>query len=138
MTLHTCPGCVVSVGAGGQSGSGFTDSNCNSNNGYNGCSVRSTVGTSYGTPFNAAGGGVYAIQWNSTVIKIWYFVRSQIPVDIIQQIPNPDNWGESQANFGGCAFDQYFNNMQLVSIPNDQGGVSRVFVVRYTNRRTGL
>jgi hypothetical protein len=115
MTLHTSPGCTVSVGSGGQSGHSTGDPNCGDGGGYNGCPVVSNTGTSYGTPFDNTGGGVYATQWTSTQIKIWYFARNSIPSDIKNGAPNPSNWGTPQANFGGCSFDNFMKNMNIVS-----------------------
>ena len=115
MTLHTSPGCTVSVGPGGQSGTSVGDPNCGDGGGYNGCPVIDYVGTSYGTGYNAAGGGVYATEWTSSSIKIWYFQKGQVPADITNGNPNPSGWGQPAANFGGCNFDQYFQNMNIVS-----------------------
>jgi hypothetical protein len=114
MTLHTAPGCTVSVGPGGQTGTSVGDPNCGDGGGNNGCGVVDYVGTSYGTGFDAAGGGVYATEWTSSWIKVWYFPYSQLPADIKSGNPNPSGWGTPQANFGGCAFDNYFKNLQII------------------------
>ncbi|KAI0160412.1 glycoside hydrolase family 16 protein [Xylariaceae sp. FL1272] len=73
----------------------------------------------YGDAFNAAGGGVYALEWDSKFLKIWHFPRSTIPDDIKMAPmikPNPSSWGLPQAVFGGssCDPDTYFYNMSLV------------------------
>lgn len=72
--------------------------------------------TSYGSPFNAEGGGVYALEWDDDDLKIWHFPRSEIPSDITAGKPKPMNWGLPQARFGGseCNADKYFYNMSLV------------------------
>ncbi|TRX93114.1 hypothetical protein FHL15_005982 [Xylaria flabelliformis] len=75
--------------------------------------------TTYGDAFNAVGGGVYAMEWNSQDIKIWHFPRTAIPYDISRApitIPDPTSWGPPQALFGGssCDADSYFFNMSLV------------------------
>ena len=114
MTLHTAPGCTVSVGSGGQTGTSIGDPNCGDGGGNNGCPVVDYVGTSYGTGFDAAGGGVYAMEWTSSSIKIWYFQYGQEPGDIISGNPNPSGWGTPAANFGGCAFDNFFKNQNIV------------------------
>jgi hypothetical protein len=115
MTLHTSPGCTVNVGSGGQTGSSTGSAGCGDGGGYNGCAVVSNVGTSYGTPFDNTGGGVYATVWTSSQIKIYYFSRNSIPSDITNGNPNPSNWGTPQANFGGCNWDNYMRNMNIVS-----------------------
>lgn len=83
-----------------------------------GCGYGSPAGdaSAYGDGFNAAGGGVYAMEWDSEFIKIWHFARSQIPRDISSKEPNPDEWGMPHAVFGGdsCDVDKYFKDMSLV------------------------
>ena len=116
ITLHTAPGCAPSVGSGGQSGTTLTPgTDCGAGGGYNGCGVQSNSPVGYGTPFDANGGGVYAMQWNSNGIKVWQFPRANIPGDISNGNPNPDGWGQPVANFAGCNFDKYFSSMNIVS-----------------------
>ena len=114
MTLHTAPGCTVSVGPGGQTGTSIDDPNCGDGGGNNGCPVVDYLGTSYGTGFDAAGGGVYATEWTSDYIKIWYFPYSSVPGDITSGNPNPGGWPTPAANFAGCAFDNYIRNLQII------------------------
>lgn len=132
MTLHTSPGCTVSVGPGGQTGTSIGDPSmanstptninsvlltlpgCGDGGGYNGCPVVDYVGTSYGTGFDAAGGGIYATQWTSSFIKIWYFPYNSEPADLKSGNPNPSSWPEPAANFAGCAFDSFFRGLQIV------------------------
>lgn len=76
----------------------------------------STSATSYGTAFNANGGGVYASLWTSSGIKVWYFATRDIPGDIRSGNPNPNAWGTPVANFAGCDFDGKFKNMNIVSL----------------------
>jgi hypothetical protein len=122
MTLHTAPGCVPSTGGGGQSGYCIGNGDCGQDGGFVGCGVRSTNPTSFGTPFNANGGGVYAMLWTSSGIKVWYFAAKDVPGDIRSGNPNPNSWPQPQANFGGCDFNQYFRDMKIVSIMS--GGYS--------------
>jgi hypothetical protein len=73
-------------------------------------------GSSYGDGFNAAGGGVYAMQWDAEHIRVWHFPRGGIPADIEAGEPQPESWGLPQAVFGGpsCEVDDYFKDMSLV------------------------
>lgn len=72
-----------------------------------GCGVLDSRTSSYGTGFNAIGGGVYAMQWTSDYIRVWFFPRQQIPTDILNLTPNPSNWGPPAANLqGSCNIDQ--------------------------------
>ncbi|MCJ1246138.1 hypothetical protein MMC30_003343 [Trapelia coarctata] len=114
MTLHTSPGCTVTVGTPGQTGTSVGDPLCGDGGGYNGCAVVDYVGTSYGTAFNSVGGGVYATLWTNSAIQIWYWARNNIPADVANGTPDPSGWGTPAADFAGCAFDTYFKNMQII------------------------
>ncbi|KAF2491064.1 hypothetical protein BU16DRAFT_469140 [Lophium mytilinum] len=116
MALHTTEGCTVT--GQGESGS-LTTSNCwvkapgQASNA--GCGVSSNTAGSYGDDFNAAGGGVYAMEWTSSAIKIWFFTHSTTPPDILSNAPNPSQWGAPQANFAGnCNIDSHFANHRIV------------------------
>jgi hypothetical protein len=52
-----------------------------------GCSVNNTLPTSYGTGFNANGGGIYAMEWTSAHISIWHFPHTSAPADIAAASP---------------------------------------------------
>jgi hypothetical protein len=69
ITLHTGPGCTINT-AGSQGGTTLLQSNCNANNGNDGCSVTTTTSNAYGTNFNNVGGGVYATQWESSGVYV--------------------------------------------------------------------
>ena len=118
MTLHTTYGCDV-ASASGYAGSLVTP-DCNVYNasqpGNAGCGVRSTDPQTFGALFNENYGGVYATEWTSSYIKIWFFPRDNIPSDILAGGPVPSQaWGLPQANFeGSCNFDDHFQNMQII------------------------
>ena len=117
MTLHTNAGCSI-TSTGAFSGTMET-SNCDvnaANQAANaGCSIDSTNSNSYGKGFNANGGGVYATEWTSNDISIWFFPRGSIPSDISSGNPNPSGWGLPQAQFtGGCDIDEHVKDQQLV------------------------
>ncbi|QSZ31492.1 hypothetical protein DSL72_001059 [Monilinia vaccinii-corymbosi] len=109
ISLHTEDSCTfTSAPQVGTLNNGNID--CQLSNGV-GCSVRSSA-NSYGTPFNNGGGGVYAMQWTSTFIRVWFFPRNLIPADITAGSPDPIQWGLPTANFesadGGCDIDANF------------------------------
>lgn len=117
MTLHTGSGCSISSN-GGFSGSIMT-SNCDVNaagqSQNQGCGVAANNGQTYGSGLNQIGGGVYATEWTSSEISIWFFPRSSIPSDISSGNPVPSNWGQPLSQFqGGCDIDSYFQNQQIV------------------------
>jgi hypothetical protein len=86
-----------------------------------GCSVTATSNTTFGAGFNAVGGGIYATEWTSSHIKIWFFPRTAaIPSDLTANSdsgqPTPDKWGAPLAFFkggSGCDIDSHFKNMNL-------------------------
>ena len=69
------------------------------------------------------------MQWTSTGIKVWFWNHNTgVPSDITNGNPNPNGWGTPQANFGGCNFDSYFSNHNIVSVssffqPNTQKAI---------------
>ncbi|KAL3481205.1 concanavalin A-like lectin/glucanase domain-containing protein [Aspergillus californicus] len=116
MTLHTGDGCTID--STGFSGSAVT-TNCyvqapgQSNNA--GCGIQSMSAASYGAGFNSNGGGVYATEWTSDAISIWFFPKSGIPSDITAGTPNPASWGTPAARFkGNCNIDQHFSSSQII------------------------
>jgi hypothetical protein len=124
VTLHTSPGCAPNVGPGGETGRRVENADCGAGGGYNGCGVISDIGTSYGTAFNANGGGVYASLWTSSGIKVWYFAQRNVPSNIRSGNPDPSSWGTPIANYGngGCDFDGRFRDMNIVSHIQEYGG----------------
>ncbi|KAI4156494.1 MAG: hypothetical protein LQ340_000243 [Diploschistes diacapsis] len=115
VTIHTSPGCNVTVGQYGQLGSSGANTKCGIGGGYNGCTVFANTDKSYGTGFNAANGGVYALHWTNSEIKVWLFSEGGVPSDITNQsTPTPNRWGTPQASFVGCAFDSFFKNNNLM------------------------
>lgn len=66
ITLHTSVGCNISI-AGSQAGAALMgSSDCGAGNSNAGCPASTTIGQAYGDAFNANGGGVYAMQWESS------------------------------------------------------------------------
>jgi hypothetical protein len=121
MTLHTGPGCSISNN-GTFSGS-MTTSNCYVNapgqSQNAGCQITTTNPQSYGADFNANGGGVYATEWTSQSINIYFFPRSSIPSDISNGNPDPSTWGTALASFsGGFNIDSFFKDQQIVRVLN--------------------
>ena len=118
MTLHTGAGC--SITNNGQYAGTMTTQDCNvaapgqSDNA--GCQINTPNTASYGTGFNAQGGGVYATEWTSSSISIWFFPRGSVPSDVSSGNPDPTGWGEAIAIFSGdCDIDSHFKNQQIVS-----------------------
>ncbi|KAH6712267.1 glycoside hydrolase family 16 protein [Leptodontidium sp. MPI-SDFR-AT-0119] len=111
ISLHTSANCTFKSPPNKQTGeSNNNNYDCNLSAAA-GCSVHAPEG-SYGASFNKLGGGVYALQWASRFIKIFFFPRGSIPADIIAGKPNPGKWGLPNANFdsrhGHCDVDESF------------------------------
>ena len=68
--------------------------------------------------FNRASGGVYAMEWTSTAIRIWFFTRDEVPASISAADgngPDPSTFGDPVANFqGSCDIDAHFFNHSMV------------------------
>lgn len=117
ITLHTGAGC--SINSTTQSSSGLrqsTDCDINSPNQPKnvGCSFTDMDAASYGTGFNAAGGGVYAMEWTSSVIQTWFWKQGFAPADIAAGAPVPGTWGQPVAKFTGCQIDEHFKDLQII------------------------
>ncbi|KKY17376.1 hypothetical protein UCRPC4_g05620 [Phaeomoniella chlamydospora] len=113
MSLHTSPNCTI---AGANQLGTLQTSDCDTSVNYNsGCGVTADTTESYGTGFNNIGGGVYAMQWTSDYIRIWFFARGSIPSDITAETPDPSGWGEPQANLqGSCDIDSHFADHNII------------------------
>ncbi|KAL8999370.1 MAG: hypothetical protein Q9169_001796 [Polycauliona sp. 2 TL-2023] len=102
MTMHTGPGCNL---AGSSCEGGL------------GCHIKPQGSNNYGTGLNNAGGGIYAMEWTSGSINIWFFPRNAIPSDISTANPSPSTWGAATASFVGgdsCNIDQNFKDNNIV------------------------
>jgi hypothetical protein len=116
ITLHTAAGCTINT-AGSQSGTVLQNSNCNADNANTGCGVTTTTANAYGNGFNNIGGGVYAMQWESSGVYVWFFPRGSIPSDITNGAPVTGNWGTPIVAFNGgsgCNIDSFFSNENIV------------------------
>jgi hypothetical protein len=118
LTLHTNAGCSLSKPATSYLGT-LKTSNCSVNapgQAVNaGCSIDAINSQTYGTGFNANGGGVYAAEWTSTAIIIYFFPRGAVPGDISSGNPDPSSWNEPLAIFSGaCDIDTHVIDQQIV------------------------
>jgi hypothetical protein len=118
MTLHTNAG--VSIQNGTDFSGELVTPNCDIDapgQGTNaGCQIADTQSLTFGSGFNAANGGVYATEWTSDFIKVWFFPRGSIPGDVASGNPNPsDAWGVPNSIFqGNFSMDEHFQNLQII------------------------
>ncbi|KAF2121932.1 concanavalin A-like lectin/glucanase domain-containing protein, partial [Lophiotrema nucula] len=71
----------------------------------------------YGDAFNKAGGGVYAMEWSSSGISVWFFASNTTASSIdLKEHPDTSTFGTPIARFSGsgCDFDTKFSNMKII------------------------
>ncbi|KAF2132935.1 glycoside hydrolase family 16 protein [Dothidotthia symphoricarpi CBS 119687] len=118
VTLHTGPGCRVSANEALFAGD-VTTSNCDvdadDQDKNVGCSIQDQSSSSYGAGLNAINGGVYATEWTSDAISVYFFPRGSIPEDVLGDAPDPSGWGKPTAMFSaGCDIAETFKDHQIV------------------------
>jgi len=92
MSIHTNSGCTMPVNYNA-TGTLMASRDCDSfATGNTGCGLVSNVPNNYGAPFNANGGGVFAMVWETAGIAVYFFPRGSIPADIALGSPRPDWW----------------------------------------------
>jgi hypothetical protein len=80
---------------------------------------------SYGTDFNKAGGGIYAMDWTSESISVWFFPRDSPAftqhfgaknTSTGTTSPDPSAWGTPIAHFAGsgCNFSARFKDLKII------------------------
>ncbi|KAF5553774.1 endo-1 3(4)-beta-glucanase [Fusarium phyllophilum] len=116
ISLHTGPGCSI-TNDGTTQGTTLESENCDSAGASAGCGQNTSDNQNYGDGFNDIGGGVYATEWTSDHIAVWFFHRGRIPQDIESGNPTPSSWGPPAAKFNGgqgCNIDDHFKENNIV------------------------
>jgi hypothetical protein len=114
ITIHTKPGFVPKIGP--QTGAKSALNDCGGNNGDLGCGANTVRSEAWGSAFNKAGGGVYAMMWTTSAIKVWHWKHNEVPKDAKGNSPNPNGWSTPVASWSGADFGpSTFNNMNIVS-----------------------
>ncbi|KAK6507408.1 hypothetical protein TWF481_005841 [Arthrobotrys musiformis] len=134
-TLHTTDGCNMSVKRK-QTGKTLSYDCLNSTNYNMGCAVRGAP-NSYGEKLNSNGGGVYAVEWRTAGIRLWFFPRDQIPANIEFGKPDPSEWGIATADFPStrCDINSHFKNHRIIiniSLCGDWAGAPPVYTKEYS------
>ncbi|OCT44556.1 putative glycosidase C21B10.07 [Cladophialophora carrionii] len=95
----------------------FSNLNCSAaSEGNVGCVVEGQNNT-FGTEFNANGGGVIALEYLPEAISVWQFARTEIPGDIFNGSPTPSTWRRPDAHFmatDGSSLEDYFYSLRTV------------------------
>ncbi|KAL1748320.1 glycoside hydrolase family 16 protein [Schizophyllum fasciatum] len=127
VSIHTGPGCTFADSAVSSltkaslvSGAGL---NCDATVDTTGCGFSMYDKASYGTGFNAVGGGVYAMQLSNDGVSMWWWPRDQVPADVTSGGPNPSSWGQSVVTYSSatCDMGSHFQDLMLI-ITNNLGG----------------
>ncbi|KAK6525584.1 hypothetical protein TWF281_010641 [Arthrobotrys megalospora] len=134
-TLHTTDGCQMNAKRK-QTGDALSVNCLNSTNYNMGCAVRG-VPASYGERLNNNQGGVYAMEWRTAGIRMWFFPRDQIPQNIKLRKPEPSGWGTATADFPStkCDINSHFKNHRLIiniSLCGDWAGAPPVYSEEYS------
>ncbi|KAH5429010.1 hypothetical protein HBI47_112550 [Parastagonospora nodorum] len=74
--------------------------------------------SSYGTPFNAARGGIYALDWTADAISVYFFPYASPLYKTVSKStsPKPSTWGAPIARFGAekCDLKQRFKDLRII------------------------
>ncbi|CAI6339011.1 unnamed protein product [Periconia digitata] len=96
-----------------------------------GCSIKAPASradfATYGTDFNTAGGGVYAMEWTTSSISVWFFPRNSSSMAAVSPPSNngtaaspasldPSTFGKPLAKFSGpgCDYEKKFDSMKVI------------------------
>lgn len=125
ITLHTASGCTMRQGSVVTSTKAAAAAalNCNAGNGNEGCQQVTQSASNYGAGFNAQGGGVYAMEWTSSAISVWFFPRNS---SVATQLSGSNataasvdtsTFGTPTAQFmggSGCDIDSSFKEHNII------------------------
>lgn len=119
LTLHTSTGCAVSQDTSifaGKVATANCDVKAQGQADNAGCSIGSEDNKSYGAGLNDNGGGVYATEWTSDAISIWFFPRGSVPDGVTGDNPDPSSWGKPTAKWvkDSCDIDGIFKDLNII------------------------
>lgn len=118
MTLHTSDGCTMEPATPDYVTS--TDCGAPDGTGKDGCQQQNAGDAgNYGDGFNAADGGVYAMEWTDTDISVWFFPRDSVPSALGADASDVDSsaLGTPMVKFvggSGCSIADRFQDHSIV------------------------
>lgn len=126
-SVHTGSGCTVPDSAVSAMTAvtivqqGATD--CDALDNPAGCGFTDHETSSFGPGFNSAGGGVFALQFDTTGIKTWFFQSGSVPSDITSLAPEPSSWGSPRMSIptSTCSPTTFFSDLMMV-VDTNLGG----------------
>jgi hypothetical protein len=119
MSLHTTDGLMISNHSMYMKGNLEKDS-CGPDDQNAGCTVLDAADSaSSGSKFNEHSGGIFAADFSSKGVQMWFFPRgSSVPTDITNGTPSPSEttWGKPNGMFMGenVNWDHFFKNLKIV------------------------
>ncbi|EED22418.1 conserved hypothetical protein [Talaromyces stipitatus ATCC 10500] len=117
ISLHTSARCNLTADPQSETGTNVRTDCSLATNYIDGCGVSGPSNT-YGDPFNAQGGGVWALWLDKDDLAVWMFPRTAIPDDIIKgQELTPKNWGKPLLHFKshlGCRVSEQWKNQTII------------------------
>ncbi|KAI0945372.1 hypothetical protein AcW1_001610 [Taiwanofungus camphoratus] len=132
MALHTTEGCTHNTPPDQLGYSGELDCGTGS-----GCTVGESKQNSYESGFAAAGGGVFATQFDVAGINMWFWSRPNVPASIANASANSSmdlsDWGQPSASYpntSACNLSNKFSAQQLVfdiTLCGDWAGVPGIY-----------
>ncbi|CAN8099000.1 unnamed protein product [Discula destructiva] len=123
ITLHTEEGCSMAKGKQLSSTKMLATADCGAGNGGTGCPQKTASSNNFGAGLNSAGGGVYAMEWTSSAISVWFFPRNSSVANSLSASAatagpiSTSNFSTPIAQFAGgsgCSIDSYFENHNIV------------------------
>jgi hypothetical protein len=128
MALHTLTGCTKASDAVQSGTNGAT--NCSTSAG---CIVADSNNNSVGAAFAAAGGGVWATQFDTSGVFIWFWNTANVPSNLNSgSSVDTSTWGTPTASYPSstCNMTQAFGPQQLVldiTLCGDWAGLPAVY-----------
>lgn len=124
VTLHTTNGCTMKGVKRNQSGESQGENCFNGTRLNEGCGVQGSPST-FGVEFNENDGGVYVLELRSEGIRVWYFPREVVPVDVTGLMKgigdsgkvDPSTWQQPFADFPNteCPIVKHFRNQSIIA-----------------------
>ncbi|KAJ7232980.1 glycoside hydrolase family 16 protein [Mycena haematopus] len=136
--LHTTQGCFHTTPPG-QTGTSSMD-DCSQ---PSGCLVGENMPNSYQSGFAAAGGGVYAAQFDYTGIFIWFWSRPNVPASITQSTATSSidlsDWGPPSASYVNttCTIENFFGPQKMVidiTLCGEYAGIPEQYLATCANQ----
>nr|GAT54798.1 predicted protein [Mycena chlorophos] len=117
-SIHTGSGCSVSSSASSLAKVTLVESsgtNCDANVDPGACGFSDNSDTTFGPGFNKAGGGVFALKFDTSGIDFYFFQAGSVPSDITNKQPTPSSWGSPKVSISPstCNPETYFDDLMI-------------------------